>query len=78
MSPLFAEPLSNRGNILQKLHRFEEALASYEAALALRSTYVDAWCGRGVALKELGRFAEALASFEAALAIDPLSRPHAQ
>src|SRR6185295_3544632 len=54
-----------------------DALASYEAALAQRPSYVEALSGRGIALKELARFDEALASLDRALALDP-AHAHAQ
>ena len=49
----------------------EEALASYDRALALEPRYVDAWNSRGTALKELRRYAEALESYDRVLAIVP-------
>src|SRR5262249_26643915 len=41
---------SNRGNALQVLQRFEDALASYDRALAIKSDFVDALYNRGVVL----------------------------
>ena len=61
----------NRGNALHELKRFEEALASYDRALALRPDYVEALANRGVTLHELKRFEEALASYDRALAVRP-------
>jgi predicted O-linked N-acetylglucosamine transferase (SPINDLY family) len=54
-----------------KLGRHEEALASFERAVVVRTGDVDALNNRGLALTELRRTAEALASFDRALAIDP-------
>jgi tetratricopeptide (TPR) repeat protein len=62
---------SNCGIVLAALARNEEALASYQAALALKPDYVDALYNRGNALYALGRAPEALASFERALALKP-------
>ena len=62
---------SNRGIVLAALSRNEEALASYQAALALKPDYVDALYNRGNAFYALGRATEALASFERALALKP-------
>jgi tetratricopeptide (TPR) repeat protein len=45
--PDHAEALFNRAVTLQKLRRFEEALASYERALVLRPDYVEALNNRG-------------------------------
>jgi tetratricopeptide (TPR) repeat protein len=51
--------------------RLDEALASYDRALALRPGHVEALCNRGAALHELQRFDEALASYNRALARQP-------
>jgi tetratricopeptide (TPR) repeat protein len=51
--------------------RFDEALGSYDRALALRPDHFPALTNRGVTLHELRRFDEALASYDRALAIRP-------
>jgi tetratricopeptide (TPR) repeat protein len=51
--------------------RLDEALASYDRALALRPDHVEALCNRGVTLHEVRRFDEALASYDRALALRP-------
>ena len=48
-----------------------EALASYDAALALKPDYAEAHNNRGNALLDLNRTDDALASFEQALALKP-------
>jgi len=53
------------------LKRFDEALASFDRALALRPNYVEALINRGVTLHALARFQEALASYEEAIALWP-------
>ena len=65
------EVLYNRGNALRDLKRFDDALASYDRALAIKPDYAEALNNRGVALQELKRFDDALASFDRALAIKP-------
>jgi len=62
---------SNLGNALLALKRFDEALASYGKALALKPDYADAFYNRGNALQELKRFDEALASYGKALEFQP-------
>jgi tetratricopeptide (TPR) repeat protein len=47
----------------------DEALASFERALAIQPGDVDTLCNRGKTLKDLKRFEEALASYDQALAI---------
>ena len=54
-----------------ELKRFEEALASYDRALALRPDYAEALSNRGNVLRELMRFEEALESYDRALAVRP-------
>ena len=71
MRPDYANALSNRGNTLHELKRFEEAVASYDRALVLRPDYVEALNNRGNALKALTRSEEALASYDRALALRP-------
>ena len=60
-----------RGAALHELKRLDEALVSYDKALAINPKYADAYNNRGSALKELKRTDEALASYDKALAINP-------
>jgi tetratricopeptide (TPR) repeat protein len=57
--------------VLAALGRREEALASYDQALAIQPDYAEALYNRGVVLGGLRRLTEALASFDKALAIKP-------
>jgi tetratricopeptide (TPR) repeat protein len=54
--------------LLINQERWADAIAVYDALLALQSDYAPAWVGRGILLHELGRQDEALASFERAVA----------
>ncbi len=65
------EAFNDRGNSLKSLGRFEEALASYDSALALDFSYLPAWNNRGVILKAMNRLEEALSSYDRALALNP-------
>ena len=60
---------SNHGVALQGLKRVEEALVSYDKAIAIKPDYADAYFNRGIALRELRRVEEALASYDRAIAI---------
>ena len=57
---------NNRGNALWQLKRFEEALASFDKALAIKPDFAEAPNNRGNALLELKRAGEALASYDKA------------
>jgi tetratricopeptide (TPR) repeat protein len=61
----------NRGAVLQELEQWEEALASYEQALALHPAFAAVYFNRGNALQSLQRLDEALASYNQAIAIQP-------
>lgn len=62
---------NNRGAALKALGRFDEALASYEKAIALKPDYADAFHNRANVLRELKRFDEALASYDKAISLRP-------
>src|SRR5262249_36727881 len=69
--PDYAEAFCNRGSALGGLKRFDEALASYDRAIALKPDYAEAFCNRGSALQGLRRFDEALAPYDRAMALKP-------
>jgi len=73
MSPRNASAWRSYGLLaLSSTGRFEDALASYDQALALDpGGDATAHGGRGVTLQALGRFEEALAAYDRALALDP-------
>jgi Tfp pilus assembly protein PilF len=73
--PQSVEARIHLGLVLRALKRPEEALASFDKALALAPADVDALGMRGDALLELGRAREALDCFERILAVVPA---HAQ
>ena len=59
-----------KGNALNKLQRYEEALAAYDEAIRL-DQYVDAYVGRGNVLRALERYEEALAAYNEAIRLSP-------
>ena len=61
----------NRGVALHDLKRSEEAVASYDKAIAIKPDYAEAYSNRGVALRDLKRPEQALASYDKAIAIKP-------
>jgi tetratricopeptide (TPR) repeat protein len=60
-----------QGNALSRLGRYEEAVDSFDQALALRPDDYEALLNRGADLNELGRYEEALASFHQAIQLQP-------
>jgi tetratricopeptide (TPR) repeat protein len=62
---------NNRGNALLALKRYQDALESYDRALALQPDYADALCNRGAALHELQRYDEALECCDRTIALQP-------
>jgi tetratricopeptide (TPR) repeat protein len=61
--------LYNRGNALVALGRLDEALASFDATIAIKSDYAEALLNRAQVLKALRREREAIASFDRAFAL---------
>ena len=66
-----AEAHYNRGKSLQKLSKDAEAVAAFEAAIALAPGYAEAYNARGISLFKLDRARDALASFDRALELNP-------
>ena len=66
-----AEAHTNLGIVLSDLWRHAEALASFDAAIALNPDLAEAHYNRGKALGELGRYEAALASHDKAIALRP-------
>jgi len=71
LQPAAADELNQRGNALRQLGRYEEALANYDRALALRADYDAARYNRGSVLLELKRPDEALACLDQVLDRNP-------
>lgn len=51
--------------------RLDEAIASFQQAIALKPDYADALCNLGVLYKELGRKDDAVSCFKKALSLNP-------
>ncbi len=65
----------NLGMLQQQAGRLDDALASYDAALALAPDTADVYANRGTALAAQGRFDDALASFATSVRLDPTAAP---
>jgi serine/threonine protein kinase len=62
---------TDRGFVLLKLNQPQEALESYEKALALDQNFYEAIVGKGNALGLLGKYPEALSAFNLASELRP-------
>jgi hypothetical protein len=60
-----------RGNVLQMLLRYDEAVECYNRCLGFDPNNADAWSNRGLALQHAGRLEEALDSYRRAEGLDP-------
>ena len=63
--------LNRQGNICHADQKFNWAIASYDAALAIKPSYPQALFNKGLALGSLGHFEEAIEHYDATLAINP-------
>jgi tetratricopeptide (TPR) repeat protein len=61
----------NRGNALLYLKRYEEAIAMYDRAIALKPDDAS-YFNKGNALRNMNRFEEAIAMYDRAIALDPV------
>jgi len=66
----FYKSWSNKGNILDKLDRREEALECYSTAIEINPEYTYAWYNKGFTLNNLKRSEEALKCYNQAILID--------
>ncbi|MCU0474813.1 MAG: tetratricopeptide repeat protein [Anaerolineae bacterium] len=55
---------ARQGQVLRRLHRYADALASYERALGIDARYAWAWNGKGMSLYALERYAEAVQCYQ--------------
>lgn len=61
----------NQGNKLRKLQRYEDAIASYERAIEIKSDYYEAWYYRSYLLYQLQRYEEAITSYDKVIQLNP-------
>jgi len=69
--PDYAEGHNNRAVVLQQMQQYEQALAGYDQAIALKPGYANAHFNRGTVLRKLARPNEAIASYDRAIALNP-------
>ena len=73
VNAIAAQANAQRGNALVFLGQSNDALDSYNTALEIDSSCIDAWIGKGRLLTSLGRFEEAIFCFDTALEMDETS-----
>lgn len=73
VNAIAAQANAQRGNALVFLSQPNDALDSYNAALEIDSSCIEAWIGKGRLLTSLGRFEEAIFCFDTALEMDESS-----
>ncbi|MEH1826083.1 MAG: tetratricopeptide repeat-containing serine protease family protein [Nostoc sp.] len=61
----------NEGTDYLAKQKYEQAIASYDRAIAIKPDYYEARHNRGVSLEKLQRYSEALASYDKVIAIKP-------
>lgn len=66
-----AEAYSDYGNMLKEIGRLDEAVDSYQQALAIRPDYAEAYGDLGTVFKEQGKLDKAIASYRQALILKP-------
>lgn len=61
----------SKGDALNRIGNFSEAIAAYDMALEIDPKYVNAWDGKGWSLNELGNYTQAIVYLDKALEVDP-------
>jgi ABC-type phosphate transport system substrate-binding protein/tetratricopeptide (TPR) repeat protein len=70
INALSSQALTHQGNALSLMGQAGDAMESYNKALEIDSSAIDAWTGKGRLLTGLGRYEEALFCFDTALEMD--------
>jgi tetratricopeptide (TPR) repeat protein len=69
--PDYPEAYNARGNVLLRLMRYDDAVASFDKAIELMPNYPQPYNSRGNALQALRRFEDAVESYHTAIALKP-------
>ena len=60
----------NQGNALRTQNKYQEAIETYDKALALNAHFAEALYDKGLALHNLNKFQEAIDCYEKAITIN--------
>ncbi len=71
LDPLNFLAWSNKGLILKKLNRKEDAIACYDKALEINSEFPNAWFNKGILLGTIGKVEEAISCLDEVLRLKP-------
>ena len=61
----------SKGDTLNRMGNFSQAITAYDMALKIEPNYVNALDGKGWSLNELGNYTQAIVYLDKALKIDP-------
>jgi tetratricopeptide (TPR) repeat protein len=75
MNPRDASALVNKGVVFQNEANLFDALACYDAAIAIDPRHAFAWNNKGEVLNGLKRFAQAIVCFDMALKVKEFASP---
>ncbi|MCX6689917.1 MAG: tetratricopeptide repeat protein [Methanoregula sp.] len=64
----------NKGILLFKMCRYQDARNSFAQATDIDPEFVEAWYNKGIALMNLKKYLEAIRAFDKAIAINPDDR----
>ena len=67
VKPDYPEAYNARGNVLLRLMRYDDAVASFDKAIELKPDYPQPYNSRGNALQALRRFEDAVESYQTAI-----------
>ena len=71
INPDDADTHNNLGIAFYEIERLEDAVQSYQKAIAIKPDFSDAHCNLGATLQKLKRYEDAIKSFEKAFTIKP-------
>lgn len=74
--PTNTQPLATRARLLDRMHRYEDAIRDVSAALKLDAKTASLWQARGEMNFKAGHFKESVADFDRVIQFDSAQAPH--